>query len=202
MKALHFILEILKIYPASFWPTLLLLGMSFWSLSICSLTPIIDVFLYPDGHGRSSMTLKVIGCSRQWAFLQPYLLWNCIVFSGYPDCIIAGSWGISWYYVQNILFPKDLMLGTMQDFFNARWLFFSGSEQGKIYSTLNRELSSVGDGLIAIGTIFSNIVQMVIFLIVPFYISWKVTLLCLDWCDHFVFFIFKPFFLSAWPKKY
>src|SRR6202012_3336365 len=74
---------------------------------------------------------------------------------------------------------KDLMFKSLQDFFDAKWLFFSGNEQGKIYSTLNRELSNVGEGFMAIGTIFSNIVQMLILLIVPFYISWKVTLLCL-----------------------
>jgi ABC-type multidrug transport system fused ATPase/permease subunit len=193
MKAFRFIIEILRMYPrlvlsnVATAVVMSLLGV----LSIFSLTPIIDVFLYPDGQGRSALTMKVIGIFKAFG-IPPTVPVMVAVFV----CLVILTTALQIFGNMLVLrtkyaLLKDLMLGSMQDFFDARWLFFSGSEQGKIYSTFNKELSAVGDGLIAIGTIFSSLVQMAILLVVPFYISWKITLLCLGFGGGIsLFFIF------------
>lgn len=179
MKALHFIVEILKTYPKLVLSNVFsAVGTSLMGvLSVCSLTPIIDIFLYPDGHGRSPMTMKVIGILKVFGIPSTIVSMSAVFITLVVLTAVLQVLGYLIILRTKYALSRDLMVGVMKDFFNAKWLFFSGSEQGKIYSTLNRELAQVGDGLIAIGTIFSNVVQLMIFLTVPFYISWKITLL-------------------------
>jgi len=181
MKAFFFILEILKKYPRLLLSNVAAaVGMSLLAvLSVCSLTPIIDTFIYPDGKGQSPLTLKVIGIFKAVGIPTTTLFMVVVFVSLVILTAILQVLGNSLVLRTKYALSKDMMVGTIQDFFNAKWLFFSSNEQGKIYNTLNRELSSVGDGFIAIGTIFSNLVQLAIILAVPLYISWKITLLCI-----------------------
>ncbi len=62
---------------------------------------------------------------------------------------------------------RGLFGDALQTFFRARWEFFSGSEQGKLLSTLNKELNTIGDTLGQIATQFAQVIQLAIYLAVP-----------------------------------
>ena len=55
---------------------------------------------------------------------------------------------------------KDILLGCFEDFFNAKWQFFSSSEQGTIYNSFNRELHQLGSAFSALGAAFAGLVQV------------------------------------------
>jgi len=181
MKVLNFIAEMFRKYPwlVSFNIAAAIIVNLLAAVSVCALTPLIDSFLYPDGHGHSSLTLKVTGVLKALgipATLMSLVLVFVTLFLLTAAVQIYGNWLM---LRTKSRLSQDLMTHFLQDVFQAKWLFFTSTEQGKTLNSLNRELVWVGDAFNAIGTIFSNLVQIVIFLAIPLYISWKVTLLCL-----------------------
>lgn len=69
----------------------------------------------------------------------------------------------------------ELISDALKTFFNSRWEFFSGSDNGKILNTLNKELSVIGDTLGHIATQFSQIIQLCIYLSVPLWLNAPLT---------------------------
>jgi len=181
MKVLKFIAEMFRKYPwlvssniaASIMVNLLA------AVSVCALTPLIDSFLYPDGHGRSAMTMKVTGILKSFGIPTNLMSMVFVFIILFLLTAIVQVYGNLLTLRIKYYLSKDLMLGFFKDIFNAKWLFFTISEQGKTFNTLGHELARIGDGFIAIGTIFSGLVQVAIFMAIPLYISWKLTLLCL-----------------------
>lgn len=55
-------------------------------------------------------------------------------------------------------------------------IFFSSNVQGKLLNTFMREMTVVGDAFGGMARFFASILQMILFLGVPLYISWRVTL--------------------------
>ena len=55
---------------------------------------------------------------------------------------------------------RGLFGAALQTFFKSRWEFFSGSDQGRLLNTLNRELTTIGDTLGSLATLLAQIVQL------------------------------------------
>ena len=55
---------------------------------------------------------------------------------------------------------RGLFGDALQTFFKSRWEFFSGSDQGLLLNTLNRELNTIGDTLGHLATLLSQIIQL------------------------------------------
>ena len=138
-----------------------------------------DFFLYPDGHGRSAMTMKVTGILKSFGIPTTLMSMVFVFIFLFLLTAIVQTYGNLLMLRTKYYLSKDLMMGFFRDIFDAKWLFFTISEQGKTFNTVSRELMGTGDGFNAIGTIFSGLIQITIFLAIPLYISWKVTLLCL-----------------------
>ncbi len=181
MKSIGFIVEIFKKHPREILANIgvavvmSLLGM----LSFLSLPPVIDMFLYPDGQGQSAMTHRVVDIFHALGIPTAFPVMVSVFMGLVMFTAIFQVLGYMMLLRTKYAVSRDIMIGSMQDFFNAKWIFFSGSDQGKIYSTLNRELNMVGDGLSGIGATFSQFFQVIILMVVPFSISWQVTLICL-----------------------
>jgi ATP-binding cassette subfamily B protein len=179
MKAFVFINEIFRKFPALLViNTVLYTVVGFFSAcSLLTIGPVIDFLIHPDLQGISPLTAKAIG------FVE---------FLGLP--VTFGSWLI--YFVSFVVLTsvsqvvarhsilktiyavvRELFLGTFEDFFNARWYFFSSSKQGVLLNTFNRELMVVSNAFSAMAVFFAGILQLVFFLAVPFSISWQVTLI-------------------------
>lgn len=74
---------------------------------------------------------------------------------------------------------RGLFGDALQTFFRARWEFFSGSEQGKLLGTLNKELNTIGDTLGQIATQFAQVIQLVIYLAVPVMLNPLMTIIAI-----------------------
>lgn len=180
MKAVNFITELFRKYPGlCIASTLINMAMSiFGVLSLFCLSPIIDIFLHPDMKGLSSMTIKVTGVMHVLGLPVSLMSLVCMLMF----FVIVGSalqvLGYRYSVRIRMIIIRDVIAGAFKDFFGAKWIFFSSSEQGTLYNTFYREMNTLGNGFSGLGVMFASAVQLVILLAVPFYISWKVTLVC------------------------
>src|SRR5262249_34691665 len=71
---------------------------------------------------------------------------------------------------------RDLLVGTFEDFFNARWYFFSSGSQGAYLHAFIRELEVTGSAFSSLATVAATAVQMAGSLVIPLWLSWQVTL--------------------------
>lgn len=180
IKVISFIRDFFRKYPGlTIASTLINVATSlFGVLSLFCLSPIIDIFLHPDMKNLSSMTIKVtavlhiLGLPVSLMYLVFALMLFVVVGSGLQVLGYQFSVRISFIVM------RDVITGAFKDFFGARWSFFSSSEQGTLYNTFNREMTSLANGFSAMGSMFASAIQLVILLVVPFYISWEVTLTC------------------------
>lgn len=188
MKALIFIRDIFKKYPVFLTVnTVLVVFVSV--LEACTLftvAPLIDFLTHSDLQSVSPLTKRVMSIFNYIglpATLGSYLI-IFVVF-------IVLSSGFRIFARHSILRTKyavmrDLMLGTFEDFFNARWHFFSSEKQGTLLNTFTRELNVVGSAFETIALFFAGFLQLVFYLAVPFYISWQVTAISLATALFFV----------------
>lgn len=181
MKILIFIKDIFRKFPFLLASNVIvLLLMSFFgACSLVSITPVVDFLIHPDMEGASPITLKAVTILQHLG-LEPTLInWLIllVVFVALTSAftiferyiILKTKYAVAW----------DIMHETFRDFFDAKWYFFSSGKQGVILNTFSREIIVVGDAFGAMATFFTNILQVVFFLILPFYLSWQVTLISL-----------------------
>lgn len=179
-KVVNFIAELFKKYPRLCIANILInVAMSiFGVLSLFCLSPIIDIFLHPDMKNLSLITLKVTAVMQ--AFGIPVSLISLV--SILMLFVLIGSalqvLGYQFSTRIRVIIMRDVITGAFRDFFGARWGFFSSSEQGTLYNTFYREMNTLGNGFNGLGVMFASAIQLLILLAVPFYISWKVTLVC------------------------
>jgi len=73
-------------------------------------------------------------------------------------------------------FVYELIIDTFKTFFNARWAFFSGNKSGVLLNTFMRESGVVGDAFGGMARMFARILLIELYLALPFYLSWRVTI--------------------------
>lgn len=181
MKLLVFIREILKKFPILLISNIFLF-VSVSALGACSLLsvgPLVDFLVDPQLQNASPLTKKAVALLGGWGIPVTLTSWAVILV-----VFIALASVFQVFARRSILKTKyavlrDLMLGTFEDFFNARWYFFSSGKQGVLLNTFTREITVIGDAFGAMAMFFANILQLGFALVIPFYISWQVTLISL-----------------------
>ena len=145
------------------------------SAAVLSLTPVVDVLIHPDMLNISLITKRIIeGMGRIGIPVSiGSLLLIFFLFNLLKSFILI----FSKYFILKTKYSllRTIILGTFEDFFNARWYFFTRSKQGTLLNTFMREITVVGDAFGAMANFFAQIVQGIVFLGVPFYISWQVS---------------------------
>lgn len=173
--------EFLVRYPRQFIALFILLAVEGMAsaISVLALVPMADYMLDPLLKNPSKVTqvaihfLGIVGLAPSfWIFGILFILFNFV--KGALEVLIRYAILKIKYGVVSGLFGDALKV-----FFKARWEFFSGADQGKLLNTLSRELNTIGDTLGYLATLLAQIVQLSIFLIVPIWISAKLTLTAL-----------------------
>jgi len=177
MKVFRFIYEILRKFPFLLIGNILLLMISsaIGVVSIFSIAPVIDYLLHPNLQGISDLTQKAIKVFEVTGL--PVTLMSFLgVFLGFQ--ILKNGFGILSQYLilrTKYIVLRDLLVGTLDDFFRARWMFFSTHKQGMLLNTCMREMDVTSTACKLMGNFFATILNLIFYLIVPFYISWQVT---------------------------
>jgi len=144
------------------------------TIGLLFIAPIVDIITSAETGESSRISDGVIQVIASLGL--PTELW--FLFCAYIVIIIINGVATttSLYLVQKIKysFCTRLFSETVTDIFNAKWLFFTSIQQGKLLNTFTRELQIVGDTLAGFGRLASTLLQALVFVIVPFYVSWKV----------------------------
>lgn len=177
MRAFFFIREIFRKFPLLLTVNIALLCIVsvFEAIGIFSIIPVVDFFLNPSLKDASSITLsaaaimKSVGLPATMGnFVFIFLIFNALA-SGF--LILARHFILRTKY----MLLRDLTLGTFKDLFKAEWRFFSSRKQGMLINTFIREINVVGLAFGAMAFFFAHFLLTILYLAVPFYISWRVT---------------------------
>lgn len=181
MKSWEFILDLFKKFPGLMTKNIVLVVVVslLGAGSLFTVTPVIDFLIHPDLLGASPLTIKVLKIMGSVGL--PVTLTSLLVMIVTLITLASIVQVFTRYSLlqTKYVLSKDIMLGTFKDFFGARWSFFSASKQGMLINTLTRELSVVGTAFGGIGLLFASMLQLLFFIAIPLYISWKVTILSL-----------------------
>lgn len=185
--------EFINLYPRQFSLLFFLLVIEggATALSVLTLIPMAEFMLDPSLKNPGRVTygaiafLEFLGLRPSfWVFGALFVLAN----------LVRGCFEIAIRYAV-LKIKYAVCIGLFGDalyaFFKARWEFFSGSNQGVLLNTLNRELNTIGDTLGYIATLLAQIVQLSIYLVMPILLNPQLTLTAL-----FLAFLFGlPFLL-------
>lgn len=193
MKSLIFIYNIFKKFPILFTSSILLLSVAnlLDAASIFSLVVVVDLFVNPNLSGASLISKHIVAFVRSIG-IPATLGWVISIFLIF-NVLKIGFQILAQYSILRTKYSvlRNIMLETFNDFFSARWHFFSSAKQGTLVNTFIREISMVGDAISVMARYFSGILQIMLYMVVPIYLCWQVTLVTLGAALFFAL----PFFL-------
>ena len=193
MNLITFMRYILRKFPILFGVNILLstLASAMEVIGIFTLIPVADFLIRPDLSSASFITQKAAGFISSVGipvslatFVLIFLLVN----------LLAGAFQLLIRYLllkTKYLVIREMIIGSFEDFFNARWYFFSSNNQGMLLNTFMKEIGNVATAFWAAALLCATCIQLTFYLVVPFYISWQVTIISLTIALIFV----VPFFL-------
>lgn len=148
------------------------------SAALVTIAPLADYVVNPDPNKASALTSHVISAIK-WAGL-PYGLGTLVAVFLILNLSKSALAILAQYSITRLSFAvfRQLVLPTFKDFFEARWYFFSSNRMGVLLNTLLRESNVAVNAVVALGNVVSSGVLVGVILIVPIYISWQVTAIC------------------------
>jgi ABC-type multidrug transport system fused ATPase/permease subunit len=147
------------------------------ALSVIAVAPITDYLLERVNENASQITQYLIQIFA--SFGASLTLLTVFLFFG-SLTLINGFAGVATQYAllrikYDVLI--HLLTDTMGQFFRARYLFFSQGDMGKLLNSFQQEVNKVGDTFGHIAQLLANLLQAIIFLIVPFVLNPKLTII-------------------------
>lgn len=126
MKSFVFIREIFRKYPALLCASILLLVSASLveAASLFCVAPLVDFIINSDLHGGSPITQKVVAALAFVGF--PITVASILIIFLALNVLRSGFQIGAMYLIlrTKCVVLRDIMLGTFEDFFNARWYFF------------------------------------------------------------------------------
>lgn len=169
--------EFISSYPLHFLSLfiILLIEGAIAGFSVLAIVPLTDFIFDPSLEHPSRVTSALLSAQKWvdfrpdfWFFGSLFVLTNLL--KGVLQVAIR-------FLILRIKYAvvRGLFNDALTAFFQARWEFFSGAEQGKLLNTLNRELNTIGDTLGKLATVFAQIIQLVIYMSVPLWLNFQLT---------------------------
>ena len=146
------------------------------AISVLSVLPLADYLVDPTLSSPNYITQKVLDILKIVSIEPSFLIFGSIFV------VLNLIKGVSNILIRYILIKikydilQKLTLDTLDKFFDARWGFFSRSNQGLLINTLNKELTIIGDTVGHFALITSYFFQLLLYLITPMIINYKLTL--------------------------
>lgn len=193
MRIISFVTEIIRKFPfliISNIVLLLIVGL-LDAASIITVAPVVDIMVHPNSQNLSSITIKITNILRDVG-LPVSLLSLMIVFLAF-NILRSIFFIISKYFIlkTRLKIIREMIIDAFKDFFNSQWSFFTGSSQGTLINTFTQEIARVMEALGLMAAFFANVIQIIFYFAVPFYLTWKVSIVALG----SAFLCVSPFFL-------
>lgn len=173
--------EFLTRYPMHFGLLFLFLVVegTAAAMSVMAIVPMADFLLDSSLGQPSRITQVLVRVFLGIGLLPSFWLFGCF-FVGLN--LLQGTLSVAIRYaILRIKYAvvHGLFSDALHTFFKARWEFFSGSEQGRLLNTLNKELDTIGGTLGQLATLFAQVIQICIYLAVPIWLNAPMTLTAL-----------------------
>jgi len=178
MKVSRFIFELARKYPWLVALNIILMVATalLEGAALFSLAPVVDSLMSQGMETASPLTKKMVSMLTQVGLAIN--IWTLVGVVVLLNALRAGLHILVTYSILRTKYAvlSDLIGEALSAFFSARWHFFSSSRKGTLLNTVTRELETIGNSLGTIGLFFSNSILLVLYLVVPFFLSWQVTL--------------------------
>lgn len=172
------LVETLKNYPKLFLILIvsLILETIVLLTSVITIIPLVDYLLDPSLTNPNQFTKIIINFLDFLKIEKNYFSFGFLfVFSN----ILRSVFGIILLkIILTIKFEitKSLRLSLLKDVFSAKWKFFNELGYGKLLNTLDHALTKVSDIIKHLAGVIPTTIQIIILLIIPFFINFKLTL--------------------------
>ncbi len=145
------------------------------ALSMLAIIPMADFLLDSSMIKASRITIFIIKVFTHISI--PISFWSFGVLFVFLNLIKGILEVVVKYVILKIKYSvvHGLFNETIDTFFKAKWGFFSSAENGVLLNTLNKELNVIGDTLGHLATLLAQIIQLCIFLSVPFLLNPRLT---------------------------
>lgn len=181
MKGRAFIRDMVSAFPGllAMNVALLLLTSIVDAAAIVAVAPMIDLLLHPGLQDVSRLTARLLDIVR--AAGMPATLNSLLAIFLAFNVLKAALYIAVRYSILKTTYTVDrkLTVGTFEDFFNAGWYFFSSGSQGTFLNTFIRELNIATSAFGAMALFAATCLQIAVYVAIPLYISWQVTLVSL-----------------------
>ena len=150
--------EFLTNYPRSFGLLFLLLvgEGAVAALSVLALVPLADFMLDSSLAKPSRITQIVVdGLDTIGSHPTFWILGSLFVVSNFMKGLLEVAIRYAILHIKYAVI-RGLFGDALQTFFKSRWEFFSGSDQGRLLNTLNRELNTICDTLGHLATLLAR----------------------------------------------
>jgi len=158
-----------------FFLTLFLFVRSFFeTIGLVTIVPIMDLILFEGSDNVSKISVFFKDITAFFNLKEKKIIFLFfIIFSILSVSFIL----ISNFFSQKIKYDycNNLIKSTLENIYRSNLNFFTQSSQGKLINTFTREVQLVGDSLSSLSRLFSNLIQIFFFLLIPFAISVKST---------------------------
>jgi ABC-type multidrug transport system fused ATPase/permease subunit len=147
--------------------------------SMLAIIPMADYLLDPSLFKISKITNIVINLFLKLNIKPSFFSFGSLfIFSNLFKGIIEV--GVR-YAILKIKYDvtQNLISDSLEMFFKAKWGFFSNTNNGILLNTLTKELSTISDTLGHIATLLAQIIQVLIFLSVPLWLNFNLTIMVL-----------------------
>lgn len=165
--------EFISRYPRHFSLLFLLLVVegAAAAMAVLALVPMADFLIDPTLKAPSRITQFVIAVLPGAGIRPGFWLFGSL-FIGLTalKCLIEV---VIRYAILSIKYSVlgGLISDALRTFFKARWGFFSGTDQGRLMNTLNKEIPNIGDTLGALTTLLAQVVQLITYLALPMWLN-------------------------------
>lgn len=186
--------EFLAHYPRQFSLLFLLLLVegAAAAMSILAIVPLADFLLDPSLEKPSRLTQAVIGaCAAMGWPVTFWMLGALFVASTFLKSTLEVAIRHAIFRIKYAVL-RGMFGDALRTFFRARWEFFSGADHGRLLNTLSKELDIIGGALGDSALLLAQVVQLCIYLAVPFWLNATMTLTALG----LAFLIAVPFMLA------
>ena len=180
-QIIQLFLELFSRFPWHFFILVfgVLLQASTSAVVVVAIAPITDFLLERTGEEASSITIYFESLAQSYGY-DFNLLSVCILFG--VVTLANGTLAVMVIYLLLIIRYKVLtylLTDTMSRFFRASYSFFSQGEMGTLLNSFQQEMGKVGEAFGRIAKVFADLIQGLIFLMVPLTLSPEFTLLFL-----------------------
>jgi ATP-binding cassette subfamily B protein len=170
--------EFIRDYPLQFLLLFLLLVIEgiVATISVLAIIPLGDFIVDSNLTDPGKITLFVIEILGRLNIVPSFFIFaSFFVLTNFLKGIL--DVGVR-YAILKIKYTviRGLFSDSLKIFFNSRWAFFSNAQQGRLLNTLTKELNNIGDTLGHIATFLAQIVQLIIYLALPLWLNFQLTL--------------------------